>query len=509
MRSSTSSLEKPSSPLLNLNNVGDRRERRREERRRIFAVSSYEYGKRGRFKEESKDQTSTKMLTNTTQQLHPTIRLREVLRQFYLSFEASELLETVRSSASYLDTPTSLHLLSHVAELSLKKQLEGEEGAIDTLVETIIASIQEDVHRLRIPDVGCVLWSVSSVPSVASAPWSFEILSNVAAHETTSKRNIRSYNTRELANILAASGKLVAAQEMSEGSQSVSQKLANIRMYNEWIIGELARRMHDAPNVRGAFTGPDFTDIITACDVLFSVSAMELEEGQKPSKEKRKYYADCLPVVVRNLLDIIAFTLRRHLANKHSLRNLFHVDDMGYLLSSYARLGYTSEETNGMLDATANWISSRLEYQPGVSFAQLAKLLQPYAILGHRSVAVPEMIRKGICMQLRRNALALHEHTFRGIDNPSQCVMIILEEPESTRLNPFVTILENAISLGCRIDTTTLHAMMPALMNYAAPHAEAQDISHMLKFFHTFGYDPGPKTRAMLSQIEANVIHHQ
>lgn len=423
---------------------------------------------------------------------HPTMVLRDVMRQFYLSFDARELLDTVQSAKPFLDTPTSLHLLSHVADLSLKDQLEGKDDELVQLVSGIISTIPGKVHELQIPEIGCILWTVSVVPSVAKTTWGFELLSDIAFHELKNKDKIKRYNTRELANILSASGKIMKTKTPSETNQGTNSKVINIREYNQCIVGELVRRM-DAPNVRGAFSGPDFADIVGACDVIFSVETIN---GRHSAGE------GSVPVEVERLLDVVAFTLRRHLANKHSLRNLIHVDDMSRLLASYASLKCYSEDANGMLDATANWISSRLEHQPGVSFAQLAELLEPYATLQHNSVSIPEMIQKGICMQIRRNAIALHEHNqMESQEKQPISVLTIFNEPRWTRLKSLVNILECTLSMGYAIDEMTLNALMPAMIIYAAPYAEEHELSRLLQLFERMRYDPGPLTKEALEMF--------
>ena len=110
------------------------------------------------------DDGSNAMSSNSTNSFlrHPAIAQREALRQFYLSTCPKEQLTVIEISKDYLDSPTSLHMMCHLAELSLKGQLEGDAASQDAILHALYNSF-DDLTSLPSQSIGAVLWSMASV----------------------------------------------------------------------------------------------------------------------------------------------------------------------------------------------------------------------------------------------------------------------------------------------------------------------------------------------------------
>jgi hypothetical protein len=423
---------------------------------------------------------------------HPSIARREVLREFYLTNNPDDHLELLDRTSHLLDQPTALHLICYIADLSLKGQLLGDESRQNHLVHSLYTTLAEHVPSMRPPDLGAVLWAVASIPASASAEWSTALLDSVAERELNSG-SPGNYNTREVANILAASGKLVRFSPTRRPSAS-----AVVRGYALNLVIELTKRL-DVPYVRGSFASGDFADITSACASIFAQGSEKVDVNSSIATR------NVAPSEVAELMNCIAYTVRRHLANRHSLRSSLRPVDLVRFLDSYSQLEHRSPDVSSMLDGVASFIAAQLRAEnlanAVTSHADMARVLKSYAALQHRSVAVPGML-EAMCMQLRRNAAALQDPITEtdAVDIApvwDRARRAAKDEPSWRRVHDLASVLEGHIALGFGLDSTTLHALTPGITT-ALPDAEPCDVLRVMESFAALQFNPGKATVGLL-----------
>lgn len=409
---------------------------------------------------------------------HPAIAQREVLRQFYLSTSTVGQLAIVQSATEHIDVDTSLHLLCHAADLSIKGQLQGTTAQHDALVHAIVETLGDAMPTLSPPKLGALLWGVASVPGI-QADWRYTLLEDVASREANHSK-VQQYNTKEVANILFAAGRLSAGRSM-KSSPIVS-------VYAEELVEELLKRMDQAPYVRSSFTAADFSDLAGAC------AALHVEDPPLPSSH-----------TVR-ILNIVAAILRRQLSNRHSGRAAFTCRELIRLLESYAALQIRSGEVSAMLDAIAGFVSNRIRdrhLNAVTRPADIAAVLQAYAALYHHSVAVPELLTS-MGDQLRQNAAQMHERLLvqqqqSEHDSAMQQAHHRGQSPDVTcSVVTLVTILDAHLALGFSPDALTLHAVLPGIRHQLSS-AHPRDIVRLLELLAVLNCNPGAGTVALLA----------
>ena len=321
--------------------------------------------------------------------------------------------------------------------------------------------------------MGTLLWSLASVAQPRPPPWTGALLADVAERELAAGR-VPGYNTREVASILDALGRL-AAPPCGPA----------VQRYGVALAGELLRRMEGAPYVRGSFAAADFADLAAACGQLC---------GGGGGGEA------LLPEEVVSLMDAVAVEVRRQLANKHSLRSPLLPRDVLRLLGGYAALRHRSGAVSGMLDAVAAVVVARIKarHLNAVSRpADLAAMLRAYADLGHSSVSVPEMLT-AVGEQVRLQAAA--EQAAPEAAGPAAGFGGRGNEPGLT-LGDLNALLAAHLELGFAPSPVMLQALQPCVARRleGSPAAEA---AALLGLLATAGYHPG---EALLSLMLARV----
>jgi hypothetical protein len=440
---------------------------------------------------------------------HPAIAQREALRQFYLSTCPEEHLEVINTSLAYLDPPTSVHLCCHLADLSLKGQLEGDTASQDAVLHALYNTLRDHLPSLPSQSIGAVLWSMasvqqssdcqssSSISTTHGSDWKAEAIEHVALLEGGCGK-VSTYNTKELVNILFSVGALCELPIPSEA----------VVVYSTELMEQLAARMASTPYVKGSLSPSDFADLVYVCAQMF----VREEEEENIADEKSKV----LPPAALELMDLVAGEVRRQLANRASSRAAFLPRELTRFLTSFASLGMRNNaNVDGVFDNISVYIVNRIQSKHLNAVTKpddLAAVLAAYAKQQHRSVSVPELLTT-IGAQLRINAAQMQERytaekeraavaTETSINDSLEGVKPLEGGPPDLLCSfpTLLSILKSHRDLGFSPDPLTLTALLPGIKRgLVGPNAAtAQQVVQLLEFFVVFTFNPGPRMLELL-----------
>ncbi|KAL4534828.1 hypothetical protein Ndes2526A_g05699 [Nannochloris sp. 'desiccata'] len=437
---------------------------------------------------------------------NPAIAQREAVRQFYLSTCPEEQLEVIKTSIEYLDPPTSLHMCCHLADLSLKGQLEGDVASQDAVLHAIYNTLSNYLPSLPSQSIGTILWSMASVQQNADSQtlsytngsnWKAEAIEKVALLEGNCGK-VATYNTKELVNILFSVGAL-------QGPQTPSKAVV---IYSTELMEQLAARMDSTPYVKGSLSPSDFTDLVSVCARMF----VRKEEEEESVANKSKM----VPPAALQLMDLVAGEVRRQLANRASSRAAFLPRELTRFLTSFASLEIKDNaNVDGLFDVISGFVVNRIRSKHLNAVTKpddLAAVLAAYAKQQHRSVSVPELLTT-IGAQLRVNAAQMQERytaekqragvaAETSAHNPVEGSKPLEGGPPDLRCSfpTLLSILESHKDLGFSPDPLTLTALLPGIQRGLGGinPVPAQDVVQLLELFVVFRFNPGPKMLELL-----------
>lgn len=420
---------------------------------------------------------------------HPAIAQRDALRQFYVTYSPQEQLEVLETSRELLDASTTIHMLCHAADLSLKGQLLGDAETQDELVHQLYNVISDDLPSLPSQDLGAILWSMAAVQGTrqeesfgANPSWKDSVVDTIATQECVQDK-VNKYNTKELINILYAVGVLC--------QPSPPQHVADYVMQ---LMGELAIRVDSTPYVRGSLTASDYADLASVCARVF----LNYESLQDTSTASG-------PVVPSGAIDFMVFLageVRRSLANRHSARAAFLPRDLARFLAAFASFQLQNQPAVvAMFDVVAGFVVARIrsKHLNAVTRPEdIAAVLGAYAQQAHRSVSVPELLT-AVGEQMRRNAAQVQEQLAA-----TQLDETVSGGPPDLRctLPTLLSVLESHRILGFAPDAVTLTALLPGLRRSLAD-SNPDEVVKLFELFEVFDFYPGSgMVSLMVSRVE-------
>ncbi|KAI7839806.1 hypothetical protein COHA_006604 [Chlorella ohadii] len=307
---------------------------------------------------------------------NPAIAQREALRLFFSATTVEAQQRVLDEAAGLVDLGTSLQLLCHMAEQAQRGLLPGTLYEQAALLHRLHVAIEPSLPQLSPQQLATALWAYATVG--IAADWTDALLQQVAEREQAAAAGrLASYNTRELSSLLFAYGRLLR------------RRTPEVQAYGAALLRELLQRWHTLPYVKSAFSSTDFADLAEACAALFggneqaeviASSGSGGASGPASGAAGSQGPPGQLPAEVAEILDELAYEVRRQLANKST------------------RSPWTPRDLR-IRSRHLNCIS-----RP----ADLTGLLEAYADLQHNSVVVPELL-SAVDDQVRRGAAAAQE----------------------------------------------------------------------------------------------------
>jgi hypothetical protein len=394
----------------------------------------------------------------------------------------------------------------HLADLSLKRQLQGNASSQDKVLHALFDTLADHLPSLPSPSIGAVLWSIASVQQDTTADSSLINSSNTSNTSNTSNwkaeaieqvalleggcGKVAKYNTKELVNILFSVG---ALQQHSSPSQAVV-------VYSTELMEQLAVRMESTPYVKGSLSPSDFTDLVSVCARMF----VNNNEKEKESVDRDEQETAILPPAALQLMNLVAGEVRRQLANRASSRAAFLPRELTRFLTNFASLEMRNNaNVDGLFDIISGFIVDRVraKHLNAVSRPDdFALVLSAYAKQQHRSVSVPELLT-AVGEQLRRNAAQMQErYTVATAKEEQERTQPLEGGPPDLRCSfpAIISILQSHKSLGYAIDPLTLTALLPGIKRGLAT-ASAEEVLKLLELFVVFEFkQAGPKILELL-----------
>ncbi|KAK9805623.1 hypothetical protein WJX72_008641 [[Myrmecia] bisecta] len=206
---------------------------------------------------------------------------------------------------------------------------------------------------------------------------------------------------------------------------------------------------------------------------------------------------------VAELCDVIAIRLRKHLLNKHS-QAAGHLQwrprQLVALVQGYSILQHYNSHVAGMLDEVAK-LAKREVHRPG----DLAELLRCFGALGHRTVAVPDLLAATaakvklkladqISMDSCTGAAPAYNHADHGYGDD------LMGEREFDRpsfAEEIAAVLHAFHSLGYHPGPTMLQAATAVLIRQQGD-LSPQHAASVLEAYEAFGQPAGPLLKAAM-----------
>lgn len=427
------------------------------------------------------------------------LRQRDILRQFYTSApHPQDMLTIIRDAQADLDTATSLHLLSHTADLALKKELAGNIKQQQQLCLTILRTLEDQLTSKSLLPVHLanLLWGLSSIPGIACQQTD-QLLISVAQQELEADR-VASYNTRELSSLIFACGKLVRQHTTASSSSD------EICLYTLQLLQELNKRIDEQPYIKSSFAPSDMADLVDSSTKLNTLSVVF-------SKDQQCAYSKA----VAKLLDLIGHEMRRQLANRHPLRSPFGATDLIRFLQGYALYYYNnkhnpsstssssnsltlSSEVASLLDSISSFITRRItsDHINAVSSPEdLAAILQSYVDINHISLGTVELLN-AVGLQLRKAALVVdtHHNHYEETGERSRGA------PAAHRqfsLRAVGSVLKSHALLGYLPSSVSLQLLEPVIVKELS-HASVDDVECLMEGYAAIGTTPGTSVQLLI-----------
>ncbi|PRW33134.1 hypothetical protein C2E21_7942 [Chlorella sorokiniana] len=352
--------------------------------------------------------------------MNPAIAQREALRLFFSATTIEAQQRVLDEAASLVDLGTSLQLLCHMAEQAQRGLLPGTLHEQAALLQRLHSAIEPSLPQLSPQHLATALWAYATIG--VAADWTDTLLQQAAEREMAAPAGrLTSYNTRELSSLLFAYGRLLR------------RRTPEVQAYGAALLQELLQRWRSLPYVKSAFSSTDFADLAEACAALFGApdqAASSSSSGDSNSSGGSGGMTDAyvgavagegaagqLPAEVAELLDEMAYEVRRQLANK-STRSPWTPRDLVRWARAYAALGHHTPKAAQMLDSLSSFCVQRIRSRHLNCIsrpADLTGLLEAYADLQHNSVVVPELL-SAVDDQVRRGAAAEQEQEQQALE---------------------------------------------------------------------------------------------
>jgi hypothetical protein len=409
------------------------------------------------------------------------------------------MLTIVKDAQADLDTATSLHLLSHTADLALKKELAGQPKQQKQLCLTILHTLEDQLTSKSLLPVHLanLLWGISSIADIACQQTD-QLLLSVAQQELEADRVV-SYNTRELSSLVFAYGKLIRQHTTASSSD-------NIYVYTLKLLQELNKRIDEQPYIKGSFAPSDMADLVESSTKLSnSGTLLMLSEDQQCA------YLEA----VAKLLDLLGHEMRRQLANRHSLRSQFGATDLIRFLQGYALYYHhpnnnpssssssqapliLSSEVISLLDSISSFITRRItsDHINAVSSpADLSAVLQSYVDINHISLGTVELLN-AVGLQLRKAALVVDTHHMHYEETGERSAGAPAAHQRFS-LRALGSVLKSHAALGYLPSRVTLQMLEPVIIKELA-HASLDDVKCLVEGYTAIGTNPGTTVKLLM-----------
>eukprot|EP00891_Asterochloris_glomerata_P005312 jgi/Astpho2/5312/Aster-x0672 len=313
-----------------------------------------------------------------------------------------------------------------VQKLALLLEVDMQQDRVMELVPPIAIAARRNLLQLK--DMPALLWGFAELGVQCPETDDLILLFASSAMADSQPQHLESLQQRQgLAPAEVTGSNVVWAREERE------DKACKDMVTMLWSYGRMVRRRQPAvqahiDTLAAALTqhlgapSEDGLEILTPddlVDVVHSIVQLSTDPAHTATQPPAPAGSPSRPLSA--LMDGVAGSVRRQLANKHSMLASFLPTHVTAIPQAYAQLQHHTSHSSAMLDAIAGYVVRRVKtgHLHALSRpAGVVALLEAFSQMGHSTVVVPELLAT-LAGQMQQQLVLEHEQSAQQVESSS------------------------------------------------------------------------------------------